>query len=130
MAFLLMLSLGMAGAAAARVLEGSNLGGDGAILTTPMGWGQLLLGVAGVALMAVTVVVVVLAFIGWGALKNEAKSTATSVASQVLNDFLAEENIRKMIREEVLREAGLLYNDMEQSPTHEASELLKEKDND
>ena len=81
-------------------------------------WTQVLLASSAVALMAVTVLVAMAAIGGWFWMNRVARNTAEQVARKMMEDFLADANIREMLRKEVEREAGVLYGDMEQSPTH------------
>lgn len=92
-------------------------------------WTEWLLAFAGISLMAVTAMAAIAAAGGWIWFYRFAKSKAEEAAHKAMRDFLAEANIRNMIREEVLREAGKLYNDMDQSPTHNVADL-EEKDNE
>ena len=89
---------------------------------------DILLGVSALALMSATFVVVVLTIFGWNYLTKTATDNAVKIAQQEIQKFLSESNIQEMIRNEVAREAGKLYSDMDKSPTHDIGELINEKE--
>ena len=89
-------------------------------------WTQVLLASSAVALMAVTVLVAMAAIGGWFWMNRVARNTAEQVARKMMEDFLADANIRDMLRKEVEKEGRGLYADMEQSPTHN---IQKSKEN-
>ena len=93
-----------------------------------MEWIDTLLALAGIALMAVTVLVALAAIAGWAwfnrAVQNTARETAQKTANEELRKFLAESNIRGMLKEAVKEEADVLYSDMDKSPGHDAGGVI------
>ncbi len=93
-------------------------------------WVDILLGVSALALMSATFVVVVLTAFGWNYLTKTATNKTVETARREIQKFLNESNIQEMIRNEVIREAGKLYYDMDKSPKHDLSELIESKKGD
>ena len=91
-------------------------------------WVDIMLGISATALMSVTVLVAIAAIFGWSSLTRTATDKTAKIARQEIQKLLSESNIQEMIRNEVAREAGKLYSDMDKSPTHDIGELINEKE--
>ena len=83
-----------------------------------MTWIEVMLALAGVALMCVTILIAVAAFVGFGILKKYvhtiAQQNALQNAESQIKNFLADKggNIKKMIVEEVKKQGNEIFNDL------------------
>ncbi len=79
-----------------------------------MTWIEVMLALAGVALMCVTILIAVAAFVGFGILKKYVHTIAQQNAESQIKNFLADKagNIKKMIVEEVKKQGNEIFNDL------------------
>ncbi len=83
-----------------------------------MTWLEVMLAFAGVALMCVTILIAVAAFIGFGLLKKYvytiAQQNSLQTAKSQMENFLADNagNIKKMIAEEVKKQGNEVFDDL------------------
>ena len=89
---------------------------------------EIVLGFASVAVALFAVIAGLATIGGWvwfnRAAKIAARETAQKTANEELRKFLAESNIRGMLKEAVKEEADVLYSDMDKSPGHDAGGVI------
>lgn len=81
-----------------------------------------------VVLAVFTIVVAVGAIFGYTFLRQKAEEAARTTAEKKMTEFLAESNVRDIIRAHVAEQANLLYGEMDASPTHDLTSLKEKKD--
>lgn len=89
---------------------------------------EVLLGAMILLVGVLTAFVAVAAIWGFSTIKQGARDIAAQTAQEKMDAFLKESNIRQMLKERVAAEANSLYNDMEQSPTHDDKMLTEQKE--